>query len=372
MALSTATNGTPVLARAPAATRQMVEPPRLAEFLANTSIKWSWACRSLAPHAAYRVVADRLTPPRPGDVALVQVESLGYHDRIMTAEHDRLRMYPGDVVAVVFGHRYATDAYEAEVSNVEKIHLLTGAGMAGSVISRRHGMKAPSQMTFLGYLSFQSGERINLKALHRPYAAVDRRCDNVVLMLGTGMNSGKTTTAATLTRALLRAGLRVAACKSTGSVSHRDLNELRSTGAHDVRDFSDYGFPSTYLCDEGELVDLYDAILTDAARVNPDVVVMEMADGVLQRETRMLMANAAVRSRVRGVVLSGGCAPSALFGLEQVRSHGLSVAAVSGRITSSPLFMREFIELSNVPMASSVDDGDALARLVIKHCRLTA
>jgi hypothetical protein len=90
-----------------------------------------------------------------------------------------------------------------------------------------------------------------------------------------------------LAKALLRLGLRVAACKVTGSISHRDLNELRATGVHDVRDFSDYGFPSTYLCENAELIDLFEAILTDAAIASPDIVVMEIADGLLQRETQM-------------------------------------------------------------------------------------
>lgn len=340
----------------------------MSDFPVDTPLKWTWACRAFSARGDYRILADRQLPPRPGDMVLVQVDTLGYHDRIMTAEHERLRLYEGDCLVAVCGNRYATDAYEAEVDGLDDLHILTGAGMIGTVRSKYQRMKRPTELTFLGYLSTAEAARINMKTTRRPPSDINRRLDNVVLMVGTSMNSGKTTTAAKLSKALLRKGLRVAACKVTGSVSHRDLHELRSTGVHDVRDFSDYGFPSTYKCEESELTHLFEAMLSDAARANPDVVVMEIADGVLQRETHMLLTSEVVRPRVRGVVLAAGCAPSALFGVSQVHALGHEVASVSGCITNSPLFMREFSAVSDIPLGSSVDRGDGLAQLVIDRC----
>ena len=109
----------------------------------------------------------------------------------------------------------------------------------------------------------------------------------------------------------------------------------------------------------------------NAAQVSPDVVVMEIADGVLQRETQMLLTSDVVRPRVRGVVLAAGCAPSALFGAAQVKAYGHDVAAISGCITNSPLFMREFAEHCDIPIGSSVDRGEHLADLVIERCGLS-
>ncbi|MCA9269492.1 MAG: DUF1611 domain-containing protein [Planctomycetales bacterium] len=344
--------------------------PQLRDFPAAMPLKWTWSCRALPNHGDWRVLADRRIAPQPGDVVLVQVDSLGYHDNVTSADNQRLRLYPKDCLVAVCGNRYATDAYEAEVDTVDNLQLLTGAGMVGAVKSAHRGMKRPSSVSFLGYLCDEQGRRVNLKDMHRPYAPVDRQLTNIVLMIGTSMNSGKTTTAAKLTKAMIGQGLRVAACKVTGSVSHRDLYELRSTGVHDVRDFSDYGFPSTYLCPEDELLELFDAILTDAARVQPDVVVMEVADGMLQRETQFFLGCPAVQSRVRGVVLTASCAASALFGVAHLQSLGRHVAAVSGRFTSSPLFVREFSQRCNVPVGSSTDDGAELARLVIERCRI--
>ena len=336
--------------------------PRLSDFPAETPLKWSWACRSLSQTEDYRVLSDRQLPPRPGDCVLVQIDSLGYHQRIMTG-CDRQRLYEGDCLIGVLGNRYATDAYEGEVDGLDDLHILTGAGMLGTVRSKFASMKRPTELTYLGYLTTEAGARINLKSSQRPPSDIDRRLDS--------MNSGKTTTAAKLSKALLREGLRVAACKVTGSVSHRDLHELQATGVHDVRDFSDYGYPSTYQCDEQELLNVFESMLSDATQANPDVVVMEIADGVLQRETQMLLTSATVRPRVRGVVLAAGCAPSALFGAAQVKAYGHDVAAVSGCITNSPLFMREFSQHCDIPIGSSVDRGEHLAQLVMERCGLT-
>ena len=98
---------------------------------------------------------------------------------------------------------------------------------------------------------------------------------------------------------------------------------------------------------------------------------MEIADGVLQRETKMLLTSDVVRPRVRGVVLAAGCAPSALFGAAQVNAYGHHVAAVSGCITNSPLFMREVSQQCDLPIGSSVDRGEQLAQLVMERCGLS-
>lgn len=346
--------------------------PTLADSLGTSLPKWTWSCRELVPHRHYPLVSDQSAPPSPGDVALVQIEKLGYHSKITTSDQGRLRLYTGDTLVTVFGNRYATDAYEGLVQSTESLHLLTGGGMIGTVTARHRQMKNPTQVRFLGYLGSEHGQRLNLKQLQFRPAQPEQAFPNLILLVGTGMNSGKTTTGTRLTRGLLAHGLRVAACKITGSVSERDQYEMRATGAHDVRDFSDYGFPSTYLCDQEELLQLFETMLADALRIQPDVVVMEIADGLLQRETQLLLRHESIRRHVRGIVHTAGCAASALYGLAQLEGCGHDVIALSGVITNSPLFVRELTELTNVPVCSSAEQSDALALQVMKFCRIGA
>jgi hypothetical protein len=341
----------------------------LIDGVLDGAVWWGWACRGLDPENVYQLSRDANPAPRPGDVAVVRVRSVNNHTRLTQADHMRLRLYPGVTYVGVFGNRYATSSIEAEVKGTEDLHQLTGAGMIGTFRSVEKTTKGPTKLEFVGYVTDAAGQRVNLKdALFEPHR-VGGSAATVVLVLGSGMNTGKTAVAAKLSHNLTNRGRRVAACKLTGSVSRRDYYEMSATGAVDVRDFSDYGFPSTYLCEEQEIIDLFHTMVADAAAAEPDVLVMEVADGILQRETQMLLGNASVRGATRAVVLSAPCAPSALMATHEIEEHGYTVTTVSGLITNSPLFMREFTERSRVPLSSSAGDGAEVAMLIAEHLR---
>ncbi len=337
--------------------------------LTGPGVKWSWACRALDLESPFSLMAPD-GPPRVGEVALVRIDAVGHHQRVTTSRHGKLRLYAGDYLIGLFGNRYATDGYEGEVQTSSDLHMLTDAGMIGTVLSRSQSVKTPTRLSLVGYLESDSqpGSRINLKGLLGPSEDAEiQGPSNVLLVVGTRMNSGKTTSAARLIKALMRRGVRVAACKLTGSVCQNDLGELRATGAVAVRDFSDYGYPSTYKVSAEELRGLASAILADVDVARPDVIVMEIADGLLQRETQMLIHDEQLRRRVDGVLLTATCAASGLFGIEHLEGTGHRVVAVSGLITNSPLAVREFHARSEVPVASSSEDGEGLARVVAAH-----
>lgn len=341
-------------------------------FPTDQPVRWGWACRGLDPERAYQLLRTPDAAPRMGDVAVVRVRSINNHTRLTQADCMRLRLYPGVTYVGVFGNRYATSSIEAEVEGTEALHQLTGAGMIGTFRSLERKSKGPTKLEFVGYVSDEDGRRVNLKdALFQP-RRLSEAALAVVLVLGTGMDSGKTTVAAKLARSLVMQGRRVASCKLTGSVSRRDYYEMSAVGAVDVRDFSDYGFPSTYLCEEGEIIDLFHTMVADAAAARPDVVVMEVADGILQRETQMLLRSASVRRATRAVVLSAACAPSALLAEGEIERHEYAVTTVSGLITNSPLFMREFTARSPVPVSSSAGDGAELAACVANEIEAPA
>ncbi len=330
-------------------------------------LKWSWSCRAIAEHGGYALLGDEGHTPLVGDVALVRVRTLGHHSRINTAGSGKQRLYPGDLLVGVFGNRYATDAFEGEVRGLEDLHMLTDAGMIGTVCSQHKNTRKPTALEFLGFLDDGRGRRLNLKSrLFRPSRSATLR-KNVLLVVGTGMNSGKTTTGSRLVKSLLRRGLRVAVYKLTGSVCQNDRSEWSATGAVDVRDFSDYGFPSTYMAPETELIDLFETLLADTERHEPDLVVMEIADGILQRETRLLLSHEAIRRRAGGVVLAATCSASALFGVEQIQALGHEVVTVSGVISNSPLFVREFQAASPIDIGFSLGDCNDLAETVVRH-----
>ncbi len=335
-------------------------------------VKWSWACRGLDPSGVRSDPERGADAPRPGDLAIVRIASLGYHSTVVTADNRKLRIYEGDRIVGVFGHRYATDAYEARVDGLEELSLLTAGGMIGTILSRHREMARATSVVFEGYLRDAHGDRLNLKELR--FRPTDGRPSPgpLLVVVGTGMNAGKTTVASRLIHALSTRGLHVAATKLTGSVSNRDQDEMRAAAAEVVVDFSDYGFPSTYLASADELRHLWRTMLSDVAAAHPDVTVMEIADGILQRETEMILTDPGFRDHVSGLLLAADSALGALAAVDRLVGWGYRPEAVSGALTSAPLYVREFTAHSPIPVASSADDGRELAAAVLPALQAAA
>lgn len=338
----------------------------------TNDIRWTWACRVNRLPRWETLSRERVGAPRVGDLVLVRVAELGSHERIITNDNVRLRIYPGDLVVGVFGNRYATDAFEGEVEDTVDLCLLTAGGMIGTVKSRHRSTAQPTSVRFVGYVGDGCGNVVNLKtATFRPGTPLESP-SNLVAVVGTGMNAGKTTSCVKLIKALTDQQQRVAACKLTGSVSNRDQDEMRAASAIKVLDFSDFGFPSTYRCDKPELLSLFDTILAEMEPLRPDVTVMEIADGILQRETTMLLEDERFRRTVSGVVLAADNALSARYALDWLQERGHRVIAVTGLITSSPLCMRELEQIAEVPVAPSTGRGAALGTAVLSYLKRQA
>jgi hypothetical protein len=100
----------------------------------------------------------------------------------------------------------------------------------------------------------------------------------VVYVAGTCMNAGKTVAATELVRGLVRAGLRVAACKLTGVSLMRDVLSMTDAGAIAALTFNDVGVASTH---PGVTVATAKGIFNRLAASRPDVIVAELGDGIL-------------------------------------------------------------------------------------------
>jgi hypothetical protein len=322
-------------------------------------IRWSWACRILDNTEDIEIESYNIGDlPNIADLGLFKVLNLGHHKNIITADNKKMRLYQGDLFVGVFGNRYATDAYEGEIEGLKNLSLLTAAGMVGTIKSKNKSMGNPSDVLFLGFLKdVKTNQRINLKRLRfKKYEPLDvDYIKNILVIIGSGMNSGKTTACRKLIKSFSGKGFKIAACKLTGSVSNRDQDEMLSASPLYTIDFSDYGFPSTYKCELEELLDLFKTMIYDIKKFNPRLVIMEIADGILQRETRMILNSSVFQRVVKNVIVTADSAPSALYTTEYLQKIGYNVIAVSGAITSSPLYMKEFEQNSNIPIISSAD-----------------
>lgn len=169
------------------------------------------------------------------------------------------------------------------------------------------------------------------------------------------MNSGKTTAAAHLVHGLAHSGRTVGAAKVTGTGAGKDPGFFRDAGAAEVVDFTDYGFPTTFLLVYEEVRARVVNVVADLAGRGCDVIVIEIADGLFQQETRRLLGDPVFAAAVDRIVISAADSLGAVAGVEVLGSAPVEVACVSGLLTASPLLEEEARRALDVPVVSTPD-----------------
>lgn len=280
--------------------------------------------------------------PQAGDLVLARIETLGQHQRVESPHGRRAQLYEGDEIVVAYGERYAPDQFEAVVpEDLGPCDLVAGGGVAGKVLSRHAKIKRATRIQPIGLIADSFGRPVNLARHALPLRALRDDRPRVIAVAGTSMNAGKTTTAAGLIHGLSRAGLKVAATKVTGTGSGGDVWSMVDAGAARVLDFTDMGHASTAGLPHERIEAVALSLIAHSAAEGADVVVVEIADGVLQRETAALLAAPAFRAAIDGVLFAAGDALGAIGGRDWLLAHGHNVIGVSGLVSASPLATRE-------------------------------
>jgi hypothetical protein len=333
--------------------------------------KKAYATRFVAEHLdsdarGYRLLTGPRAAPAPGDVVLAKVERIGQLQRLEGPWSRRQVLFAGDEIVVAYANRYAPDHVLAEVpADLGPCHLIAAGGLAGTVTASHGSLGRPTQLTPIGLLADGAG-RVNLRrfAPRTPDPAASAQVGpQVIAVAGTSMNAGKSTVAACFVRGLANAGLRVAAGKITGTGAGGDPRLFEDAGAVSVLDFTDFGYPSTFRLRIEELRVLAASLVNALAESGPDVIVIEIADGIYQAETKRLLHDPLLHGMTTTVLFAAHDALGASAGVAALREAGLEPAAVSGVLTASPLATAEAAEALDVPVVATYELTEAPAAL---------
>lgn len=319
-------------------------------------IKWSYATHVLSDLPATGLDLDgrigRLTDsPNANDVIVAEVLELGRHKKIELPCKRPSTLFEGDLVGMVYGYRYATRQFEGTVpAGHDPCHMLCIGGVCGEVVGMAAEMEPPTTLRCLGFLLDSSGRRVNLQTHGLKQNGTSCAPATTILVVGSAMDSGKTTAAYSVVHGLTRAGARVCAAKLTGTASAKDPIIMEDAGALKVLDFTDLGHASTAMCSREQLWNIVTVTRSQLAAMQPDYVVVEVADGIVQRETSMLLELFQSHRNIDYVIYTCNDSLGVASGVNRLRQYELNVAAVSGWVGCSPLAAHEAQLQTDVPV----------------------
>jgi hypothetical protein len=287
----------------------------------------------------------------------------------------------GDVVVGALGHRNALRGYSghrpSELKTGDTVQILNIGGVIGICDSANPDVGPPFECEVLGtVLEFPFlGERIGV-----PARAGSSKLDigaplitngvPVVALAGTCMDSGKTAAACAIVGRLRHLGLNVAACKATGVALRRDVLAMEDAGAADTMIFSDLGIVTT-TAENGPA--LTRSLLTGLSAKQPDVIVLELGDGLLGAYgVAAILEDEQIRNAMTAVVLCANDPVSAWGGTKILRDeYGIEPALVTGPATDNDVGIQQIADRLALPainaLSSGVALGDKMAELLGKE-----
>jgi len=322
-------------------------------------VKWPYAT-----HLVDRSRVKTLVPIEfghdPGALVLARVLEISRHKEIESSCGCKMTLYPGDVFVGVLGDRYATDQFHAYGRIQGPIGQIVGiGGLVGEVVSMNTRMIPPTTVEYVGRLADADGRPLRTQQFQRLPAPIIAPGATTIFTLGASMNAGKTTTGVQVIRSLTAEGFQVAAAKITGTACRKDLNLFHDGGAINVLDFTHAGWPSTANLSKDELLCIAGRVRAALQECDPDFVVMEIADGLLQRETMLMLEDEAFRASIDAVTFAGPDALSCEAGVRRLKAlGGVELLATAGMVANSALGIAEVESSTGVRCLS----GDMILR----------
>jgi hypothetical protein len=251
----------------------------------------------------------------------------------------------GDLVVGAFGVRRATLEAVGDWQSIPpdgRMDDLTEAGFFGRVTSQSFFQGALPALVYQGHV-LRQGQKVCMQDFVPTLPLRDYTCPTI-LIIGTSMSAGKSTTARIIIHVLKQLGLKLVGTKLTGAGRYHDILTMLDAGADRVFDFVDAGLPSSVMPADAFRVSLHQ-VLTRIAAEEPDVVVAEAGASPFEPYNGAIVMEE-LKAQICCTAL---CAsdPYAVIGVTQ--SFGVQPDFISGAATSTTAGVQLVETLAKVP-----------------------
>jgi hypothetical protein len=220
---------------------------------------------------------------RTGDYVVGEVQDTTGRMRNIELPNGRMvEIYQGDHIIGALGKRTATleavGDWEA-IGDDLRFEALTSAGLFGKTTSCSVFLPPLMSLVYKGHVKV-ANKKLNMQDCVK-ITSTEHFDLPVILLVGTSMSAGKTTTGKIIIHLLKDMNYRVAGVKLTGAARYRDVLSFGDAGADYIYDFVDAGLPST-VCDKNEFIQSLEILLGKIADLDVDVVVAEAGASPLE------------------------------------------------------------------------------------------
>jgi hypothetical protein len=286
-------------------------------------------------------IVEETNAPQAGDVVVVRAlsESVTYGN--LELPSGRLaKINRGDVLLGVLGKRRALKGFVGDVPESiragDKLHLLNMGGVIGICKGHHSSLSDAIEVEVLGVACEEIGTILNIadNAL-RPTDFLEKSAP-VVIIAGTCMNSGKTVAATEIIKQAAHAGLKVAGAKMSGVACLRDTLNMQDHGAIATASFLDCGLPSTV--DAGDLSPVAKAILNHLNSFEPDLIVVELGDGIVGGyAVDSVLQDAEIKAATSAFVFCASDYVGVIGGIAVLKNLGIEIDVIAGSVTDSQM-----------------------------------
>ena len=330
-------------------------------------------------------VVDRNDSPRAGDVVVVRAlsESVTYGN--LELPSGRLaKINRNDILLGVLGKRRALKGFVGDVpesvTTGDRLHLLNMGGLIGVCKGHHSSLSDAIEVEVLGIAvdfglggdadTDGRGEAGNILPMVlnisdgalQPTDFLNPGAP-IIVVAGTCMNSGKTVAATEIIKQANHAGLRVAGAKMSGVAALRDTLNMQDHGAMATASFLDCGLPSTVDC--GDLAPVAKAILNHLNTFEPDLIVVELGDGIVGGySVESVLTDREIQDVISSFVFCASDYVGVVGGISILKEFGIRVDVIAGSVTDSQMG-EDFVQSQyGISAGNARRDGERLFELI--------
>jgi hypothetical protein len=291
------------------------------------------------------------------------------YDRLELTTGRMAKINKGDVMAGTLGYRRALKGFVGTIPESihvgDTIHVLNIGGILGICIGKNPDVGLPLEVEVLGAVMID-GSPANIAMNAIPPREDLPPCPPLVVVAGTCMSAGKTAAASEIVKRFAQSGTRVAAAKLSGVAALRDTLDMEDHGAFATLSFLDCGLPST--AHVSDLAPYARAILAELASRNPDVIVLELGDGILgDYHVGSFFQHADLLAATKAVVMCANDLVAAWGAKKLMEEWKIPITVVSGPVTDNQTGTDYISQELKLPAANAKSDGRTLFGIVYEE-----